>query len=101
MLDPKQLMIDFEKTAINAFSHVFPATNITRCLFHLAINIYRHVVNPGLNIRYWTESEFNIKINCFTVLAFLLIHNVINRFLELTDDDELLQEIVSISKLTT
>ena len=66
MLDPEQLMIDFEKAAIKAFSYVFPAANITGCLFHLAKNIYRQFVNLGFKLSYQTESKFNLKIKCFT-----------------------------------
>ena len=66
MLDPEQLMIDFEKAAIKAFSYVFPAANITGCLFPLAKNIYRQFVNLGFKLSYQTESKFNLKIKCFT-----------------------------------
>ena len=50
MVDPEQLlMIDFEKAGIKIFLNVYPTANITGCLFHLAKNIYRQVVNLGFN----------------------------------------------------
>ena len=94
-LQPETLMVDFEKASINAFSDIFPTTKITGCLFHMAKNIYRHIVDLGLKSRYQTDAEFNNKIKCFTALPFLPVQDVIEGFLELTDDDDLPQELVS------
>ena len=69
-LQPETLMVDFEKASINAFSAVFPTTKVTGCLFHMAKNIYRHIMDLGLKSRYQTDAEFNNKIKCFTALAF-------------------------------
>ncbi|XP_029650233.1 uncharacterized protein LOC115223666 [Octopus sinensis] len=94
-LEPDTLMVDFGKAIINAFCEILPTTNITGCLFHMAKNICRHIVDIGLKPRYQTDAEFNNKIKCFTALAFLPVSDVIDGFLEMTDDDNLPQEFVS------
>ncbi|XP_040575190.1 uncharacterized protein asrij isoform X1 [Lepeophtheirus salmonis] len=94
-LCPETLMMDFEKTIINAFQTVFPLTGMTGCLFHMSKNIYRHIVNLGLNLRYSKDVDFNLKMKCFTALAFLPIPDVIDGFIELADDDDLPQEFIS------
>ena len=76
-------MVDFKKASINAFSAVFPTTKAIDCLFHMAKNIYRHIVDLGSKSRYQTDAEFKNKIKCFTALAFLPVHDVIDGFIEL------------------
>ena len=49
----------------------------------------------GVKSRYQTDAEFNNKIKYFTALAFLPVHDVIDGFIELSDDDDLPQELVS------
>ena len=49
----------------------------------------------GLKSRYQTDAEFNNKIKCSTALAFLPVHDVIDGFIELLDDNNLPQELVS------
>ena len=101
-------MVDFEKASINAFS-VFPTTKATekalilafsKSTIHVAKNIYRHIVDLGLKSRYQTEAEFNNKFKCFTALAFLPVHDVIDGFIQLSDDDNLPQKLVFILKRT-
>ena len=91
-------MVDFEKASSNAFSAVFPTTKVTGCLFHMAKNICRHIVDLGLKSRYQTDAELNNKIKCFIALAFLPVHDVIDGFIELSDDDDLPHELVSYFK---
>ncbi|QQP42000.1 Putative LOC100898192, partial [Caligus rogercresseyi] len=94
-LRPISLMIDFEKAIMNAFTEVFPTSNITGCLFHLAKNIYRHIVDLGMRELYLTNGDFNTKMKSLTALAFLPIEDVISGFYELTNDDTFPQEIVA------
>nr|XP_040571875.1 uncharacterized protein LOC121121074 [Lepeophtheirus salmonis]XP_040571876.1 uncharacterized protein LOC121121074 [Lepeophtheirus salmonis] len=93
--NPETLMIDFEKTNLNAFSAKFPLKNITGCLFHMTKNLYQHIENIGLKLRYSTDGDFNMKIKCFSALAFLPIPDVIDGYIDLADDDDLPQEFVS------
>ena len=61
-LQPDTLMIDFERASYESFSDVFPSANVTGCLFHLAKNIFRKVVDFGHKVRYQTDSEFNTLV---------------------------------------
>ena len=56
---------------INAISNVFPGADLTGCLFHLAKNLYKKVVELGHKVTYEMSSEFNQCIKFFTALAFL------------------------------
>jgi len=42
-LNPKTIMIDYEKTSINAIKTEFPNTKVNGCFFHLSQCIWRHV----------------------------------------------------------
>ena len=72
---------------MNAITNVFPDAEMTGCLFHLAKNLYRKVVELGLKVTYETNSEFNQSIKSFTALAFLPPNHVLDGFLELTSDE--------------
>ena len=92
---PDDMIIDFEKSAQNAFSNTFPGTNISFCLFHLGQNLYRHIVAEGFKVRYHEDDIFSLKMRCFIALAFLPINQVADAFEELIDDDDIPQPIVS------
>ena len=44
---PVYMLLDFEKAAINSFSHVWPNALVKCCFFHLTHNIWRKVQNCG------------------------------------------------------
>ena len=74
--NPKSVMVDFEKAAINAFQKVFntPTSQISvsGCFFHLQKSILRKVQDLGLKINYETDSKFAHDVNKIGALAFLL-----------------------------
>ena len=72
---------------INAISSVFPDAHLTGCLFHLAKNLYKKVVELGHKVTYETSSQFNQCIKCFSALAFLPPTDVLDGFLELTTNE--------------
>jgi hypothetical protein len=43
-LKPKYIMIDFERSVMNAFQYHFPTITIRTCMFHLAQSFYRKLV---------------------------------------------------------
>lgn len=94
-LAPDTMLIDFEKSIVTAFTKVFPDATTTGCLFHLSQNIYRKVIDMGEKVRYQNDVEFNTKVKCFTALAFLPPADVVDGFVELTDDEDIPQELVS------
>lgn len=80
-LEREILMAYFERAIINAFCYTFSTTNITCCLWYLS---------PYCRYRFkvWLSNRRRIEqhIKCFTALVLLPAHDVINGFLELTDD---------------
>jgi len=42
-LNPKSMMFDFEKAAMNASKYIFLLINIKGCFFHFTQSIWRHV----------------------------------------------------------
>ncbi|KAI6650141.1 hypothetical protein LOD99_6058 [Oopsacas minuta] len=43
LAQPEQILLDFEKGAINSFEHVWPNTVVKCCFFHQTQNTWRHV----------------------------------------------------------
>jgi transposase-like protein len=41
--DPDDVMIDYERAAMNAIQTTFPNADVKGCFFHLAQNVYRKV----------------------------------------------------------
>ena len=41
--NPENLLMDFEKAAINAFSTIFPQASFCGCYFHLRQSIHRQL----------------------------------------------------------
>ena len=80
---------------INAVSTVFPEADLTGCLFHLAKNLYKKVVEFGLKAIYETNSGFNQSIKCFTALALLPTSHVIDGFFELTTNELVPADFIS------
>lgn len=99
-LNPTDFMMDFEKAHMNSISSVFPSASISTCLFHFGQNIYRKVCEFGFKQKYHTDDEFSIKIRCLCALAFLPVDDVTEGFEELTEDEDIPQEIVSYFEAT-
>ena len=73
-------MVDFEKAAINALEENFISV-ITGCFFHLSQNIFRHVQEQGLAVRYQEDNNFAISIKMLASLAFVPENDVIDSFI--------------------
>ena len=50
--DPTEILMDFEKAAINSFEHTWPGSIVKGCFFHLTQNIWRKVLAAGLQAAY-------------------------------------------------
>ncbi|CAF1040298.1 unnamed protein product [Didymodactylos carnosus] len=85
--NPKSIMVDFEKAAINAFQGSFvTSTNqatISGCFFHLQNSIQRKVQELGLKKAYENDSNFAYDVNKIAALAFLQPSEVSQGFDEL------------------
>ena len=94
-LQPATIIMDFEKGAINSITNAFQGITVTLCLFHFFQSLYRKLVELGFINQYHNDGEFNLKIRCYSALAFLPVDHVVDAFIELSDDDDIPQEFVS------
>ena len=69
-LNPKTIMADFEKAAINSFENNVNAV-ISGCFFHLSQNIWRKIQSEGLTVQYQADGEFQMKLRMLMGLAFV------------------------------
>lgn len=81
-------------------SKAFPKAALTGCLFHLAKSVHRKLCELGYKVNYDTDESFNIKLKCFTALAFLPASQVLDAFLCLTSDDSVPIEFVTYFEVT-
>ncbi|XP_016658289.2 uncharacterized protein LOC107883198 [Acyrthosiphon pisum] len=99
-LNPKSIMMDFEKAAMNAVKSEFPNTSINGCFFHLSQCIWRHLQEAGLQKNYIQDSEFALHIRMLPALAFVPQNKVIKDYEKLLDseyfseNEELLMPII-------
>ncbi|XP_068234088.1 uncharacterized protein [Palaemon carinicauda] len=95
LLNPSELMVDFEIAIQRAFTSIFPNCSIVGCLFNLGQSLYWKITDLGLREKYNTESDFFLKVRCFSALAFIPVAGVEEAYEELTDDDEIPGEFIS------
>ena len=91
---PTQMIMDFEKAAINSFEQVWPDTFIKGCVFHLTQNVWRKVQSEGLQSEYNQDEELAIRIRLLPALAFAAPHEVPHLFDEIMDFDQNLSGIL-------
>ena len=77
---PNQLIIDFEKAAINSFEQVWPDTVMKYCFFYLIQNTWRKVQSKGMQSNYSQNEELAIRIRLLPALAFAVPHEVHHLF---------------------
>ena len=82
---PKKVIIDFEKSAFNAFKKASKHSQLFFCLFHFGQIIWRKVQKLGLANIYIKNADFRLYIKCFTSLAFVPPENVLNEFKKLQE----------------
>ncbi|CAJ0954235.1 unnamed protein product, partial [Ranitomeya imitator] len=85
-LQPDNLMLDFELSAIQASDSEF--SNLSVC---------RKVQNEGLKMQYQGDHEFARWIRMIPALAFLPPQNVVQSFEELVEDPDFPQEAITIA----
>ena len=78
--DPTEILMNFEKAAINSFEHIWPGSIVKGCFFHLTQNIWRKVQAAGLQAAYSEDQELAIRIRIITALAFTAPHQVPSLF---------------------
>ena len=80
---PNDVLVDFERSAINAFQN--RNIEVQGCFYHLSANIWKHAQHLGLSQRYNQKEEFALHIRMLLALAFLPAGDVIEGFEELVD----------------
>ena len=86
-------MVDFERSAINAFQN--RNIEVQGCFYHLSPNIWNHTQHLGLSQRYNQEEEFALHIRILPALAFFPAGDVIEGFEELVDAIRILYDDVA------
>ena len=87
------LLVDFERSAINAFQN--RNIEVQGCFYHLSANIWKHTQHLGLSQKYNQEEEFALHIRMLPALAFLQASDVIKGFEELVDTIRILYDDVA------
>ena len=99
-LNPKYLLTDFEIGAQKGFIEKFPEASISSCLFHLSKSIFKKICDLGFRQRYKEDEAFNLKIRCFSALSFLPVSDVVEGFIDLSDDTDLPSEFIAYFEMT-
>lgn len=79
-LNPTNVILDFEKAAINAVQTVFDGSNVRCCFFHFTQNVWRHVQDVGLQSIYSDNIDFAIHIKMLMALALVPVEDVVSVF---------------------
>ncbi len=85
-LKPKNIMIDFERSVMNAFQNHFPKITIRTCMFHLAQSFNRKLVECGFKTQYDENKHLNIWFKKVIVLSLISPSKVTDVFVELLED---------------
>ena len=59
---PADINIDFEAGMIGALGQVYPIFSVHGCLFHLSKNVFKHVLQLGLQQMYLNDDIFRKNI---------------------------------------
>ena len=74
---------------------MFENAEVRGCLFHLSQSIYRKILNFGYQQAYQSNDDFSMKIRSLTCLALIPFDDVVPAFEEITEDENLPDEIIS------
>lgn len=83
---PDDMLVDFERSAINALHNVNQQLEIKGCFYHLCSNVWKHIQNLGMQVRYTQDQEFALHLRMICALAFLPPNDVINGFDDLSNE---------------
>ena len=102
-VEPRKLLLDFERAAHEAFHAVYPNVPTVGCFFHLRQSVQHKVQELGLKLRYEQDMEFNILVKSLTSLAFVPPDEVSGLFEELVEvfpEEEACDDLLSYYKRT-
>jgi len=80
-LAPESIMTDYERSAISAFSDVFPLAGLRGCFFHFSQCLWKRFSKiPEALLLYKNNADFALNIKCVAALAFCPPSEVISAF---------------------
>ena len=82
---PADILVDFERAAINAIQRLSGNIDVKGCFYHLSSNIWKKIQHLGFQERFQNEADFAIRLKMLAATAFLPPAQVINGFEELTN----------------
>ena len=74
---PSNLIIDFEKAAMNGFSRSFKETAVSGCYFHMRKNLHSKLGEKGALVDYNENRNFQKLTGLMYSLAFVPIHEIV------------------------
>jgi len=81
----QDILVDFERAAINVFQLHNDNIEIKGCFYHLSKNLWKKIQEYGLQQRYMEDQEFALHSRMICAVAFLPTEDVIRGFEELAD----------------
>ena len=70
-LDPHEVTIEFENTAIGSVKSSFPKANMKGCFFHFVNTTSREIQSVGLAVEYQQNTYLRNILNSFVALALI------------------------------
>ncbi|CAF0938313.1 unnamed protein product [Brachionus calyciflorus] len=92
VLNPKQIMMDFEQATIKAFTNKFPEIKSKGCLFHLGQSIFRKFTKLGFKTDYDENSEVNNWFRRLFSLAMIPLNQVETQWQNILTDQPVFEE---------
>lgn len=86
-LRPEHITLDFEQAAIKALKKLFTDAQIHGCNFHFAQNIWRHIQQAGLQVKYSEDADFALNMRYILALPYVPIENVEHAFTAIASTD--------------
>jgi hypothetical protein len=60
---PKQIVVDFEQSAISAYKKIFDASKMNGCIFHLSQSVWRNISKSGYTALYKNNLNFKTSVH--------------------------------------
>ena len=74
------ILMDFERAALNSVRQVYPNTEFKGCFYHFSSNICKYIQNLGLQNHYQDDENFALWLRMLSVLASVPPNDVIRYF---------------------
>jgi len=84
-LNPASIMVDFEKTSLNACATVFPGAGLAGCFFHLGQCLWRKVQECHLAEAYRDNENVRMYVKMLSALSFVPVEDVPDAFDEMVE----------------